>query len=214
MRYLSPLLLLATPALADTPTEAEASFLPRLLDMECVDLDRSIDACERVFLLIHDGEDPGVDADLLILPHQTAEDQTPLASFRLIANNGGHHGSIPSLSLDETDRLWLNSEHTAIGRHPWYQNVLLSHDGGDYTIAAYYYAVFDRITGVGFDCEIDLQSSTVRSEILDGEGNVIASYPAALSSERWPLQDGFAYQGVPVECDEGMGAYWGRVWED
>jgi hypothetical protein len=158
------LTLLATPILAQSLTQTEAAFLPRLIFSTCINVHDNV-GCETLVLL--KSETQSDTADLLILSDFRDRDgpALPLAVARNVVFNGAMWGMAPMIEPRDGGGFVLTSEQIGAGRHPWHQSLDIIWRGERFVVSEYAFSSYDRIQNHSYSCNIDLLSGQATSEV-------------------------------------------------
>lgn len=148
MRILTlPLLLLATPALANGPP---ALFAALSGDWNG---DGSTDAVVLVSGI--DG-----DADLVVYDNDGYSGLTPVLVLPGVVFAGPMAGQAPQLTAHSDTSFVLSSEQSAVGRTPWTQRITIIWRDGGFVVAGYDYGFYDRLDLSHFgECSVNLLTS-------------------------------------------------------
>ncbi|MEM7723812.1 MAG: hypothetical protein AAF376_15790 [Pseudomonadota bacterium] len=188
----------------------EVAILPRLIDSICVDIVVELDGCEQIVLLASDTVPDR--ADLLILSDwRTEPASTPLLIARGAAFNGAMWDMAPSLDLTDDRSLVLGSQQTGTGRYPWFQNLTITHDAGRFLLTGFHYTTYDRTTGRGMRCNVNLSTGDFEVEGTLMNATTETTETAFTRSGRIePAEVDAANIGTnapfPAPCEEGLAA--------
>jgi hypothetical protein len=206
------LLLAALPFFASPPlaaqdlTQAEAGFLPRIIDSLCVDLVETSTGCEQVFLLSNPDE-PDT-ADLVILTdRRTDPGGRPLLVLRSAFFNGAMWGMSPSLEAADNGQLYIRSEQIGIGRNPWTQTITLAWDTSRFVMTAFEHSVYDRALGGSYACSVDYRAGSAIAEILDAESNPLENFAETVPAILPAISDISAFEALPEFCETTIQRY-------
>jgi hypothetical protein len=215
MRILALFLAVAaTPLTAQTLTLTEAETLPRLIDSLCVDI-HPANGCEQVILL--EAADDESSADLVILADRRLRDNggAPLLVLRNAVFNGSMWGMSPSLEQGEGRSVFLHSEQSGIGRHPWFQSLRIGWLEDEFRVLGFGYSSYDRMTSGSYSCSIDFETGdwTADATLVEVERETEDSEASSGTLEGGPprLTDHGAFAPLPEPCQAAQNLFFSRM---